>query len=76
MDSTSFGQLATRLMEDMEKEYGDDAEVTAMLAVAAVKDHAGHVYIQYRAADGAGGGLAPWHVEGILDYISRYSKAR
>ncbi len=67
-----FGTMAMQLMEDMEREYGADASVTAMLTVVAVKDTKGQVFIQYRAADGDGDGLAPWHVKGILAYIDKH----
>ena len=67
-----FGTMALQLMEDMEREYGPDASVTAMLAVVAVKDMKGQVFIQYRAADGDGDGLAPWHVKGILVYLDKH----
>ena len=66
------GTMARQLMEDMEGEYGADASVTAMLTVVAVKDTKGQVFIHYRAADGDGDGLAPWHVKGILVYIDKH----
>lgn len=72
LDPQQIAAMAVQLMEDMEKEYGSDATVTAMLTVAAVKDTKGHVFIQYRAADGEGDGLAPWHVKGILGYIDKH----
>ncbi len=72
IDPQQIGTMAMQLMEDMEKEYGSDATVTALLTVAAVKDTKGRVFIQYRAADGEGDGLAPWHVKGILGYIDKH----
>ena len=72
IDPQQIGTMAMQLMDDMEKEYGSDATVTALLTVAAVKDTKGQVFIQYRAADGEGDGLAPWHVKGILGYIDSY----
>lgn len=70
-----LGELASDLMADMGK-YGPDAEVTAMVAVATVKTGDGHVYIQYRAADGDGDALPTWHVNGILRYVLSYSEAK
>ncbi len=63
-------------MADMERKYGPDAEVTAVLGVATVKTRDGRVYIQYRAADGDGDALPPWHVNGILRYVLSYSEGQ
>ncbi len=72
LDPSQVGRLATALAEDMEREYGSESVLTAVIAIAAVKDARGHVYIQHRAADGDGDGLAPWHVKGILNYIDQH----
>lgn len=72
IDPQQMGTMAMQFMEHMEKEYGSDATVTALLTVAAVKDTKGRVFIEYRAADGEGDGLAPWHVKGILGYIDKH----
>ena len=72
IDPEQMAAMAKQLMEDMKREYGADATVTALLTIAAVKDKKGRVFIQYRAVDGEGDGLAPWHVKGILDYADTH----
>ncbi len=69
-------QLAGALLEDMDHKYGPEAELTAVLAIAAVKKSDGSAYIQYRAADRDGVALAPWHVNGILRYVLSYTEAQ
>ena len=69
-------ELAGGLMADMERKYGPDAEVTAVVGIATVKTGDGRVYIQYRAADGDGDALPTWHVNGILRYVLSYSEAK
>ncbi|HEV2724345.1 MAG TPA: hypothetical protein VGV10_06905 [Thermoleophilaceae bacterium] len=69
-------QLAEALGEDMDRKYGPDAELTGVLAIAAVKTRDGRAYIQYRAVDGDGVALAPWYVNGLLRYVLSYSEAQ
>ena len=69
-------QLVETLGADMDRSYGPDAELTAVLSIAAVKTRDGSAYIQYRAGDGDGVGLAPWHVNGMLRYVLSYNEAQ
>jgi hypothetical protein len=69
LDPSKFGALAMALMEQLEQQHSDDAEVTAMVAIAAVRAPDGSAHISFRAADGSGNGLAPWHFTGLLDYV-------
>lgn len=70
-----LGELARDLITDMERRYGPDAEVTAVIGVATIKTGDGYVYIQTRAVDGDGDGLPPWHLNGILRHVLSYSEA-
>jgi hypothetical protein len=59
-------EIATGLVEAMERDHGPGQELTAAVTIATTRKANGEVYIRCMAVDGDGVPLGPWHLKGIL----------
>ncbi len=70
IDPQRIGAMATHFMERLEEKYGDEADIEALLFVAAV-DTPGQSTVEFSASDENGDGLAPWKVKGMMATVDK-----
>jgi hypothetical protein len=68
IDQALLGNMAAKLMERLESEYGEDAKISAAGVVVAVDNGDGQKFVQFDF----GPELAPYEVLGLLEYVSRH----
>jgi len=66
VDPAEVEAIARELAGAMQRDHGDDQELTAAVSIVTSRRPNGEHYIRFLAVDGDGLPLPPWHLKGIL----------
>lgn len=70
IDPQQIGALALEFMATVEQKYGEEAEVGALMIVAAI-DHGAQDSIEFRVSNGRGDPLPSYIARGVIDTLYR-----
>lgn len=69
IDRSVVGEAAAKLLDDLERKYGEQGTLDAVLFIVAVDNGEADDTVEYRIYDGQGGPLAAWKAKGLLTMV-------
>jgi hypothetical protein len=69
IDRSVVGEAAAKLLDDLDKKYGEQSSLEAVVIVVAVDDGEEDT-VEFRTHDGGGGPLSAWKAKGLLAMVS------
>ena len=75
IDRNIIGAAAARFLDDLEKKYGEQGSLDAVMFIVAIDNGEKDDTVEYRTYDGQGAGLAAWKAKGLLTLVSETSPA-